>query len=369
MDNEFLNRFQFTPGGTTTLADALCSFIKEEIDIGHLKAGASFPTIKELAAATGLTFRVARGVVEQLAKEGYVHSRPRVGTVVLAREVVALHGRVLFALPDVDACSYHVTMIADALRRRLGASGYAFSTVVFSENKQIGLTFLKHELSRTPDVVIVIYGTKAVRECLHHAGVRSVFIYGGGANVDKDRWIRFSAEEAVRNFVLHCVRVGVKNVTQVRFDGNETPDARSALGKAGIACSWIMVPRMDGLGRYEGIERSAYNVFMKQKQSSFPDVFLFWDDFVAQGALTAFLERGVRIPGDVKVVALSNRGLGPVYSESLTRFECDASEAGEKVSAYALALLAKGRLPQPPVISPSYVFGSTFPHILNVSAV
>ncbi|MBQ5794544.1 MAG: hypothetical protein IIW14_00975, partial [Kiritimatiellae bacterium] len=36
-----------------------------------------------------------------------------------------LHGRVLFVLPDVDACSYHVTMIADALRQRLGAAGYA----------------------------------------------------------------------------------------------------------------------------------------------------------------------------------------------------------------------------------------------------
>jgi len=117
---------------------------------------------------------------------------------------------------------------------------------------------------------------------------------------------------------------------------------------------------MDDLGRYEGIERSAYNTFINLPRSSFPDVFLFWDDFVAQGALLAFRERRLRIPKDVKIVSLSNRGLGPVYSESLTRFECDASEAGEKVSAYVLALLAKGRLPPVPVISPHYVFGATF---------
>ena len=91
-------------------------------------------------------------------------------------------------------------------------------------------------------------------------------------------------------------------------------------------------------------------------------MFLFWDDFVAQGALTAFLGRGIKMPEDVKVVTLSNRGLGPVSSESLTRFECDAAEAGEKVSAFALALLAKGRLPPPPVIVPHYVFGRTFPY-------
>ena len=362
MSNGFLKNFHYTPDGSTTLADAVCAFVKDEIAYGRLKAGEAIPTIKELAEASGLTFRIARGVVERLAREGYVRSRPRVGTVVLPRDITALHGRVLFVLPDVDACSYHVTMIADALRHRLAAAGYAFSAVVFSQDKGIGLTFLKHELSRTPDVAIVIYGTPPVRKCLHEAGVRSVFIYGDPPKADEGRWIRFSAEDAIANFVEHCVRAGVKRVTEVRFEGNETPDARAALVARGIKCGWMTVPRMDGLGRYEGIERSAYNAFMSLHRASFPDVFLFWDDFVAQGALTAFLGRGIMIPNDIKVVTLSNRGLGPVYSEPLTRFECDAAEAGEKIAAFALALLAKGRRPLPPVISPQYVFGATFPY-------
>ena len=362
MDIDFLKNFHYAPDGVTTLADALCGFLKDEIAYGRIKAGERFPTIKELADASGLTFRIARGVVEQLSREGYVRSRPRVGTVVLKRDVMTVRGRVLFVLPDVDACSYHVTMIADALRHRLGAAGYAFSTVVFSQDERIGLSFLKHELVRTPDVAIVIYGTRPVRKCLRDAGVKSVFIYGEPPAKDEGRWIRFSAEEAIGNFVRHCVRAGVKRVTQVRFEGNETPDAGSALAEKGVKCGWTTVPRMDGLGRYEGIERSAYNVFLGLPRTGFPDVFLFWDDFVAQGALTAFLERGLRIPGDIKVVTLSNRGLGPVYSEALTRFECDASETGEKVAAFALALLAKGRLPPPPAIEPHYVFGRTFPY-------
>ena len=362
MDNGFLKNFRYKPDGSTSLADALCGFIKDEIAYGRIRAGEPIPTIKDLAKASGLTFRVARGVVERLAREGYVRSRPRVGTVVLSHGVRALCGRVLFVLPDVDACSYHVTMIADALRNRLGAAGYAFSTVVFSHDDRVGLTFLKHELVRAPDVAIVIYGTAPVRNCLREAGVKSVFIYGDPPKKDEGRWIRFSAEEAIGNFVRHCVRAGVKRVTQVRFEGNATPDAHAALADRKIKSGWMTVPRMDGLGRYEGIERSAYNMFMSLPRTSFPDVFLFWDDFVAQGALTAFLGRGLRIPGDIKVVSLSNRGLGPVYSESLTRFECDAAEAGEKVAAFALALLAKGRLPPPPAITPHYVFGRTFPY-------
>ena len=359
---DFFGRFHYTSDGAMSLAEQVYSFIKDEIAFGRIKAGESIPAIKDLATASGLTFRVARGVVERLAREGYVRSRPRIGTVVLSRKITALRGRVLFVLPDVDACSYHVTTIADALRKRLGAAGYAFSAVVFSLDDRIGLTFLKHELTRTPDIVVVMYSTPAVRECLHEAGVRSVFIYGDGPEGGGDRWIRFSAEEAIGNFARHCARVGVKQVVQVRFEGNDTPDARSALAEAGMASRWMTVPRMDGLGRYEGIERSAYNAFMDLQQSKFPDVFLFWDDFVAQGALTAFLRRGLRMPEDVKVVTLSNRGLGPVFPEPLTRFECDAAETGEKISAYALSLLAKGRLPPPPVISPHYVFGSTFPY-------
>ena len=362
MNTDFLKKFRFTADGATSLADAVCAFIKDEIAYGRLKAGEPIPTIKELSEASGLTFRVARGVVEQLAREGYVRSRPRVGTVVLSRDAKALHGRVLFVLPDVDVCSYHVTMIADALRRRLGAAGYAFSSVVFSQDARIGLAFLKHELARTPDIAIAIYSTRPVRKCLYEAGVKSVFIYGDPPKADEGRWIRFSAEEALSNFVRHCVRAKVKRVVQVRFEGNETPDARPALADKGIKCGWMTVPRMDGLGRYEGIERSAYNAFMDLPRASFPDVFLFWDDFVAQGALTAFLGRGIKMPEDVKVVTLSNRGLGPVAPDPLTRFECDAAEAGEKVAAFALALLAKGRLPSPPVIAPHYVFGRTFPY-------
>ena len=362
MNTDFLKNFRYTANGAMTRADALCAFIKDEIAYGRLKAGEPIPTIQQLAEGSGLTFRVARGVVEQLAREGFVRSRPRVGTVVLPRDVNVIRGRVLFVLPDVDACSYHVTMIADALRRRLGAAGYAFSTVVFSHDERIGLSFLKHELVRTPDVAIVIYGTPPVRKCLRDAGVKSVYIYGDPPKKDEGRWIRFSAEEAIANFVRHCVRAGVKRVTQVRFEGNETPDANAALAAKEIKCGWMTVPRMDGLGRYEGIERSAYNVFMNLPRSGFPDVFLFWDDFVAQGALTAFLGRGLRVPSDIKVVSLSNRGLGPVYSEALTRFECDASEAGERVAAFTLALLAKGRLPAPPAITPHYVFGRTFPY-------
>jgi len=355
-------KFRFVPDGSTTLADALFSFIKDEIAFGRLKAGETIPTIKELAAVSGLTFRVARGVVERLAREGYVKSRPRVGTVVLPRGATQVRGRVLFALPDVDGSSYHVTQIATAIRHRMSKAGYIFSSVVFSQDEKDNLAFLRHELSRSADIVIVMYSTPHVRECLREANMKCIFVYGDEPSGEDGWWIRFSSEAALSNFAGHCARTGVKRVMQVRFKGNECPDARGILAAEGVACEMKTIPRRDELGRYEGIERSAYDYFLAMSPAKFPDVFLFWDDYVAQGALTAFIKRGIRIPEDVKVVTLSNRGLGPVYSEPLTRFECDGLGAGEKVADFALGVLSKGRRPAVPVITPQYIFGNTFPY-------
>ena len=61
---DVLANFHYMPDGSMTLADALCAFIKDEIAYGRLKAGETIPTIQNLAKASGLTFRVARGVVD-----------------------------------------------------------------------------------------------------------------------------------------------------------------------------------------------------------------------------------------------------------------------------------------------------------------
>lgn len=359
--NNFLEQFKYDPNGAVSQAEALYSFIREEIKSGRLKAGESLPTITALAASTGLTFRMARNVMERLVKDKLIRTRQRTGAVVLPHGIRINRGKVVFALPDVDASSYHAMQIADVLRRRLTDEGYVFTTVVFSQDARRALSPLKAEIADPPALVIAMYSTPHVREVLKTAGARCVFLYGDEPSDGEGAWIRFSAEDAIAVFVDHCLRTGVKSVVQVRFNGNETPDAQNALAAAGIGSKWLCVPRWDVLGRYEGIERSAFEMFMELPREKFPDVFLFWDDFVAQGALTAFLKRGLPIPEAVKIATLSNRGLGPIFPISLTRFECDAAATGEKVADYVLSLNARSGA-TPPVVSPQYIFGETFPY-------
>lgn len=87
-----LQDFRFEPDGATTLVDALCHFIKEEITFGRITGGEKFPTIGEISKATGLTFAQARRVTERLAREGYVRARPHSGTVVLSRSLRSRKG-------------------------------------------------------------------------------------------------------------------------------------------------------------------------------------------------------------------------------------------------------------------------------------
>ena len=164
------------------------------------------------------------------------------------------------------------------------------------------------------------------------------------------------------HFANHCAKAGVKHVVQVRFDDGETPDAGPSLAKRGIGTSWMTISSGDvGNGGFDDIVRCSCEAFAAMPRKRIKDLFLFWNSFLTQGAITAFLSRGIHLPEDVKVVTFSNTGAGPVYTKPFTRFEVDPVKASEKVGNFALTVLAKGRIPRPPKISPQYIFGATFP--------
>ena len=87
---------------------------------------------------------------------------------------------------------------------------------------------------------------------------------------------------------------------------------------------------------------------------------IFTDDFVARGALVSILMEGVAIPGDVKVVSLANKGLGPVYPVTLTRVENDPARHGEML-AEAVARFLVGRKVRDGNLAPEYIIGESFP--------
>lgn len=206
-----------------------------------------------------------------------------------------------------------------------------------------------------------MYAAKHLERLVAASGFPFAVIYGDAPSGPNAWALPFDASEPIGMFVNHCRKTGVKSVTEVRLKGTDWPTTAAQLSEVGIRVRQRAIKPLTEYGRYEDIERAAMEDFLSMQKEEFPDLFLFWDDFVAQGALTALLARGVRIPEDVKVVVQTNKGLGPVFPQSLTRFECDGAVIGEKVAAFVLGVLQKGRLPPIPKLSPTYVFGKTFP--------
>ena len=343
------------------VADDIYDRFVDAIMTGHLKSGEKLPTMQRIAEENGVTFRVARGVVERLSREGFVRSCPHNGTVVRAKKHTVWRGRVVFVSFDDDCASYFVSRVADALRHRLVEEGYLLSSVVASRSSRGDVSQLKTMLGQSVDFVVLMYAAPHLKRLVAASGFPYAAIYDNAPSAPNAWTIPLDMTEPLRAFADQCRRSGVRSVSEVRFKGGEAPSAAAELKTAGIAVRQLLIEPNLGYGRLEGIERAAMKAFLEMKRSDYPDLFVFWDDFVAQGALTALLENGVRIPEDVKVVVQSNKGFGPVFPRSLTRFECDGAAVGEKVAAFVLGVLAKGRLPPVPRISPAYVFGKSFP--------
>jgi len=361
--NEILKRFKYDSNRAIRKVEALRVFLKNEIAFGRIKGGEKLPGMVEISKITGLSFGQARNVIESLCREGYACSRRHVGTVAVVRKDV-LRGRVLITYPDVDVCRYYPTQLFDTLNSKLNEAGFAVSFVSFPLEANRSLAQLKSELLRGVDCAIALRATPRVQKLIADSRVKYVFAYGDKPMHLKRGgfWVPFSLDGALAQFAADCEKAGVKRVLQVRFQKDELLDAGPALAEKGIETSWFTIPGKDiQRGRFADIVHRACEKFTAMKQEDFPDLMLFWDVNVAQGAIMAFLKRGVRIPEDVKIVSLSEAGFAPCFIEPVTRIEVDSVIDGESISRVVLDMFDKGYALHLPVITPQYIYGATFP--------
>lgn len=344
------------------ISDQLAGWLRDRIASGRYKPGEKLPTMRELAETSLVSFKTARKAIERLTREGYVNARPHIGTVVMPKDITVWRGRVLLVVPEEDEASYFVNVFLGEVRRRLTAARYLTTRISVSRAPRGSCAQLKTMLGQSVDFALVMYGTPRITQLLSAAGVPYVDFSGTKAKGPRAWHFPAGDSEAKARLVDHCVRAGVKTVTEVDFGSPGTSSAAAELAEVGISVDHLaVVPRAD-YGRLEGIERAAYEQFVKLGRNSFPDLFIVWDDYVARGLLTAFLARGVNVPLETKVVVFANAGFAPVYPKTLTRVEHDPVQCGSDAAEFVLSVLAKGRIHSPPVMAPSYIIGETFPY-------
>lgn len=351
------------------LAEQMTNLLRQAIVSGYYKAGDVLPTILEWSKLLKVSIRVPEAAIAALVKEGLVTARKRYGCVVSAKRTSVWIGRVLAIVPDGDHV-YDQNVLVGRLRARLSAEGYMFAqvTVVRGANGRYACAQLDHELRAKPDIVLLIGNRDDLEVRLSRSdvpfgviGAKRCKLPNAVVNMVWD------AETAVADFAAHCVRAGVKRVVQVTKASGRNFDARQALRRAGIEVAEWATPVMAKFGRAEGAQRGAMLAFRRRFEKEgrrwLPDLILFTDDYVAAGALPSLLMEGVRIPEDVRVVSLSNRGLGPVYPMTLTRMENDGARQGEAFADAVIAFLDHRKCRNPLEVGLAYVQGESFPEV------
>lgn len=347
------------------LVDLVATGLRRAIVEGRYAAGEVLPTQEEMAKALGVSIRVTREALARMAQEGFVSARGRRGTVVLPQGSKRWRGRIVY-LHSPYVGSYHFARFGETLADELAAAGWLFSSATVPlptamTDKSIGAFVMAH--CRDADLVLVRgcldYAAQAVDAC----GVPWVALV---ENVDGEfrnckGVVPSMLIQAVPEFVLHCRQSGVKRVVAMNL--RPRPDLEEGLSRADIAYeSWIVSP-YDPM-ELESYPKSAMDAMLKRycaRPRNLPDVFVFMDDYQARGALVALLAMGVRIPHDVRVVTLANKGFVPAFPVSLTRLEMDPVHCGEVAAHCVLSYLEKGRLPDDVFVNYTYIKGASFP--------
>jgi vacuolar-type H+-ATPase subunit H len=164
---------------------------------------------------------------------------------------------------------------------------------------------------------------------------------------------------ALSDFVHACVKRGVRSVVQFLYAEGGF-DASEMLAMPGVGCETVRIPRCRSQFDMYSRAYTAMKALLKRLGGRLPDVFLFTDDHLTQGAVLALMEHGVRVPEDVRVVTHSNRGLGPFWTKPFTRLEMNPVAHGAEIADAILAYLRTRRLPAGIVLGSEWTPGETF---------
>ncbi len=347
---------------TSQLADGL----RRAIVGGYYKAGQALPTLEALSSGLGVSMNVARAAMRKLAQEGLILPRRHVGSVVQQLGAKKRRGHVLI-VQDGTASSHTNVLVGEA-RATLSRLGYLVSTVVVFKDAdgRYDMQPLEVELRNTVNLSILVKNRPAIERVLVRSGI-PFMAYGGR----KCRSANFVGQICIKTVALEetlareCVTQGISRVLIVR--AWSTYDYRPTLfAKARIAADEWLIDCASRENSDEIVQRSGLEAFTErfrlEGRGWLPDLLIFSDDdFLAAGCLMALLAEGVRVPEDVRVVTLANKGIGPVFVKPLTRFEIDPRLFGAQIAQYACNYLNGQGIPEDASVSPVYVSGDTFP--------
>ncbi|MBQ3343000.1 MAG: GntR family transcriptional regulator [Kiritimatiellae bacterium] len=362
--------FSITPDIRASLTDKIVDGIRSAIQSGRYSPGDRLPGTRTIAKELGISVRAPTEAFRRLADEGLLEVRTKSGAVVRERGAKAWKGHVLVVLPDGEY-NYFQNVFAGRFANRLAKGGYLTSLVTTPRGHggRHDISTLEVALSGSVDFAFCVRQERTVVAALSANGVRFAVVSDGDVRRLPRGCVAVVPHDmsgAVAELVAHCRRAGVGKVLVVCKSIEDDHFSRGFAGSGVVAERMVVPPKTSGGRelRIVNIQRAVVErferLFAERGREWLPDLLFFSDDHAATSGVITLLSHGVRIPHDVKIASVTNKGLGPAMPVPLTAIELSAVSAAYDMADATLGFLSCGKFPQGLRIERQYRIGGTF---------
>ncbi len=341
--------FQINRHAPDPLNEQVVNGLTAAVRNGYLKPGERLPSIDGLAEELAVGTQTVRKALKKLSDQGDLVVRPRQGIVVADRRKTWFTKHVVhlrFGGAGYYFNAKHQRFESVLLEKQVRTTGVR----ICEEEFRAGLPHLKLILDSQPVDLVFLDGPSG--GLLHELHKRQIpFVVaeedpeplGALAGVATDR------SAAYEQLIAHFSAGGTEHLCVVGNRARHGEAVHAMAIEAGIKCSLLEQPENDRSFFGETpAERHGYQLVQRLlcQTTPLPDTIFFHDDYLARGGYLALVEAGIRIPDNMQLATVVNRGHCPFFAKVPTRIEIDPERDGETTAAIIMQLL-KGEKPVP----------------------
>jgi len=350
------------PRKDETLTEQLADQIRVAIRRGELRSGDLLPGIDTLARHLRTSWHVPRTAFKILKAEGLIETRRRRGCCVAGRLPAPSPGTVLIVIPGGNESYFMNVAVGEIERKLLSAHCHVIRSVAVRNVKRgFDLQFVRQALKTQPNIVVAMSVAESILKTVEASGLPFVTVgYRPHGHPNSVGNVLSPHQEAVPDFVAHCVERKIKSVLQVRLVSGLL-DVSRHLASVGIETETLNVQADPDKPFLTSILEDALRLVSNRiEKCRLPELMFFTDDYVARGGIIALLEHGFRIPLDVGLVTCANVGNEPILSIPITKMEASPLTFGDDLARGILAYLKTHQFPTGITNAYRYVRGETF---------
>ncbi len=356
----------------TTLTCQIEDGFRQAIETGFYQDGDFIPGYFELTRIFGVSIIIVRRALARLVADGLFLPQRGVGLRVCSKSPAKV-GNVLVVIGgDAASYRYYMASLAEHLRRHLAKNHFSMTrAIVAGRDGREDFSELREALNRHVNLVVLLDYSKGTEKIVADAGVPYILVSPAPRSRKAAGYLKGDTAGAAAQIAGHCAACGARRVLLAE-QGKEAgqhivvTELETALRGLGMETRRIAVRIEQRNGNTALLLRAALDDFSRfcakgrmEVDGYCPDMIVFLDDYVAQGALLAMTAAGIRIPEDVQVVTMANKGLGPNWLKPLTRYEVDAAAEAEILSDLILRCFRDHGRRHTAMTSTTFIAGET----------